>query len=301
MSILSRISKGNSALPPRIVLAGPEGIGKSTFASKAPSPLFISAEDGLTGLDHVQRLTPADFSEVLDLVDELTTETAMTSAKESSFKTLVIDTADWLERLIYSHICKRDNQPDIEGYGYGKGYIAAEAELVKLFGRLDQLRHSRKMGIIILSHVNIRTFNSPEGSTWDRYEMKGNKRMTGILREWPDACLFAIYEVHKLKQKGGGKDIAVGGERIMHTSWSPGWDAKNRLNLPETLPLEWSEFEKACAGNSTVAIREQVEAAFKTAKLGKEDQVKWSAWMKTVEEKSADTLTRALEVLKAKQ
>lgn len=113
MSILNKIKRGHANLPPRILLAGPEGIGKSTFGSKSPNPLFISAEDGLTGLDHVQRFSPANLAEVHTLVDQ---------PEITQFKTLVVDTTDWLERLICSSICARDGKSDIEEYGYGKGY-----------------------------------------------------------------------------------------------------------------------------------------------------------------------------------
>ena len=232
-SFLSRIKKGTADLAPRIVAAGPEGIGKSTFASNAPNPLFVSAEDGLTGLEHVDRFTPGAFEELKKFMDEI--ETAPTLA----FKSLVLDTADWLERMIHTHLCKLGNVKFIEDYakGYGKGHAAAAAELVSLLAQLDRIRHKHRVNIIILSHVHIRSHTPPGGEPYDRYEMKGNKGFTGILREWPDACLFMVYETFVTKDRGGSEKV-VGGERIMHTSWAPGWDAKNRYNLPDPLPLD---------------------------------------------------------------
>lgn len=267
-SILTKIKRGGESLPPRVSLAGPEGIGKSTFGASAPSPLFISQEDGLTGLDHVARVNPESFADVIALVDEIT-------ANGSEFKTLVIDTVDWLERSIHSFVCKRDDKAGIEDYGYGKGYKVAEQELVLLLSKLDALRQRQKMGIVLLSHVHIKAFSSPDGSTWDRYEMKGHKGFTGILREWPDACLFAVYEVFKTKEKGEQRERVIGGDRIIHTQWSPGWDAKNRLGLPETLPLSWEDFDAAVQANRPDKLRDEYTALLKTADMPEADRAKW--------------------------
>ena len=230
MSFLSKIKKGTTDLPPRVVLSGPEGIGKSTFGAKAPKPLFIVSEDGLTGLEDINRLTPATFKEMLDDLAD------MERASSVDFRTLAIDTADWLERLIQDHCCKRDSKSNIEDYGYGKGYKIVEPELVSLLAQLDRIRHKHKVGVIILSHVQIKSHTPPGSDPFDRYEMKGHKGFTGILREWPDACLFAVYETFTTKNDGNEKTIA--GERIIHTQWAPGWDAKNRYNLPDPLPLD---------------------------------------------------------------
>ena len=270
-SILSKIKRGGEILPPRILLSGPEGIGKSTFAANAPNPLFISQENGLTGLEHVAHISPENFSEVLGAVDELT-------ASASEFQSLVLDTVDWLERSIHQYICKRDGWDNIEAYGkgFGKGYKVAEAELVLLLHKLDSLRSTRKVGIVLLSHVHIKPFSAPEGTSWDRYEMKGHKGFTGILREWPDACLFAVYEVHKTKERGELKEKVIGGDRIIHTTWSPGWDAKNRLGLPDVLPLSWDAFSEAVEANSPSKLRDEFTALLATSTLTEKERAAWT-------------------------
>ena len=293
MSILDKIKKGAADLPPRVLLSGPEGIGKSTWASHAPAPLFISAEDGLTGLNHVDRFTPESLIEVTALLDAIWKD-------GSKFKTIVIDTADWMERLIYRFICTRDTKTDIEDYGYGKGYVIAENELVKILASLDAIRAKHKIGVIFLSHVQIKKFVEPGGAEWDRYEMKGHKRMTGMLREWPDACLFAVFEVFQTKERGK-KDKTIGGGRIVHTTWSPGWDAKNRLQLPETLELDYAKFAEAIAANSAPALRELVKEAFKAAKLDDASKKAWTTFMGTLESRSPDELITARERLTAKK
>lgn len=285
--ILSRIKHGSNTAN-RYLLAGPEGIGKSTFGSKAPEPLFICAEDGLRGLEHVPRISPANIDELNALL------LALLGA--CKFKTIVVDTTDWMERMIYASICARDGKTNVEDYGYGKGYVVAENELTAILQKLDAIRLKHDVNIILLSHVQIRTFNDPRGESWDRYEMKGNKKLTGLLREWPDACLFAVYEVFKTKKDGHEKTI--GGERVIHTQWSPAWDAKNRLNLPESLPLEWDALEAAIKDNSVGALRKKVRDLLATAKVEEADKPKWEKWVKTLDSQTADKLSAAIEKLK---
>lgn len=286
-SILDKIRRGSADLPPRVVLAGPEGIGKSTFGSKAPNPLFICAEDGLTGLDHVQRFSPANLTELHAMLDQ---------PEITQFKTIVVDTTDWMERLICRSVCVRDGKEDVESYGYGKGYVVMENELVNLLHKFDALRH-KGMGIILLSHVQIRTFTSPEGESYDRYEMKGHKRFTGILREWPDCLLFATFEVFKTKVKGTAKEKTVGGSRIIHTQWSPAWDAKNRLNLPETIDLEWDAFEAASKENSTPALIAKAKAAYAVATIPEASKAKWEAYINKLDTLTADKIKAAIEAI----
>lgn len=294
MSILSKIKRGDAELPPRILIAGPEGIGKSTIASQSPNPLFICSEDGLTGLEHVARLSPAGLDELNQLLDELSRDAA-------GYKSLVIDTADWLERMIYEGICKRDGKANIEDYGYGKGYTIAEQELVTILSKLDAIRHNQKLWIIVLSHVQIRTFQDPRGDSWDRYEMKGNKKFTGIFREWPDACLFAVFEVFKTKDKGSQKEKTIGGDRVLHTQWSPAWDAKNRLNLPDSIPLNWDDLAGEITANSPSTMREKVKALYATAKLDDAGKARWDKFLAGINTLPPDKLKAAIQKLETIQ
>jgi hypothetical protein len=292
--ILKRIKRGSGNLPNRILVAGPEGIGKSTLASKAPNPIFICAEEGLTGLDHVQRFPPSSLEELNSFLDALIVDA-------QGFHTLVIDTTDWLERFLATCVCQRDNVRDIEAYGFGKGYVVLENELVAILHKLDLLREKQKMGVVLLAHVTIRTFNDPRGESWDRYEMKGHKRFTGILREWPDACLFAVFDVFKSKKKGERVEKTIGGERVLHTQWSPAWDAKNRLNLPETLPMEWEDLERAIQENSPGALCASIRSLHKTAVIPEPEKPRWSAILPRLETLTSDKLKAAIERLKSMQ
>lgn len=290
-ALLSRIKRGQIELPPRVMLSGPQGIGKTTWASKSPSPLFIAAEDGLTGMGHVERFAPASAAELTEFLNELL-------QAPTAFQNIVFDTADWLERMIHEHICKRDNYKDIEAYGggWGKGDKISGYELVALLQKLEQIREKHKVGIIFLSHVQIKTFTPPGGDAYDRYQPKGGKQFTGVLAEWVDASLFAVHEVFKSEADKKAPKI-IAGERIIKTSWSPAWDAKNRYNLPEELPLEWDAFEQAVAANSPAALREQVKKLHATAKLENGKKETWAKWLTKIETCPADKLKQAIENL----
>jgi hypothetical protein len=291
--LLERIKRGAALTAFRVMLTGPEGIGKSTWASNAPKPLFIAPEDGLTGLERVQRFIPTSLDDLHQLLDSLILDIA-------DFGAIVIDTTDWLERLISQSMCKRDGKDNIEEYGYGKGYVILENELVKLLQKLDTIRANHKIWIVLLAHVQIRTFNDPRGMSYDRYEMKGNKKFTGVLREWPDACLFAVFDVVKTKLKDKDIDQAVAGERTVHTIWSPAWDAKNRLNLPEEIPLDWSEFERVIRESSAPVLIESFKAAYKAAtKIPPEDKPKWEKAVSLLTTYTPDKLRAGIKKLES--
>lgn len=295
-NILSKLKKQDDTLPPTVLLAAPEGFGKSSWGASAPNPLFICAENGLTNFPNIQSLRPATL-------EELNADLVSIHTDPCGFKSIVVDTVDWLERMIHAALCRRDGCENIEMYqkGYGKGYSASVTELASILKRLDDIRTKHKMWVILLSHVNIKAFNDPAGASYDRWEMKGNKQFTGLLREWPDACLFGTYEVFKMKEKGERVERAIGGERIVHTTWSPAHDAKNRLNLPETLPLDWHAFVEAVAENSPVMLLKRVEEAYKTAEIPEADKPKWATAMKQIKTVTPDRLKAALEKLTALQ
>lgn len=292
MDILSRIKRGTSDLPPRILIAGTEGIGKSTLSSHAPSPLFIASEDGLVGFDHLPRFVPSGMDDLHQLLDMLITNI-------NGYKSIVIDTSDNLERILIQAMCKRDNKSDITDYGYGKGFDILESEFVKILQKLDAIRHKHKVWIILLAHVEIKSFTDPRGGSWDRFQMKGQKKVTGLLREWSDLAAFAVYEVHKTKLKGDQKETAVGGSRVLHTTWSPAFDAKNRLNLPEVIPLDWDELEQAIKDNSVSSLAAKVRELYKAAKIPEAEKPKWEKAMAGLDTMTADRLQSAITKLEA--
>jgi hypothetical protein len=263
---LANVKKGRLETPLSVVLYGPEGIGKSTWGAGAPSPIFLGAEDGTFHLDVARFPVPDTWAECMEALDVL--------AKEShDYKTVVIDTADWLEPLIHAHVCKQGGKKSIEDFGYGKGYVSALDQWRDMLARLDALR-IKGMHVVVLAHSQVKAFRNPAGDDYDRYELKIHTKAAALLKEWAHAVLFATYETYTHEKDGRVR--AVGdGSRIVHTEHRPAWDAKNRYGLPAEMPLDWPEFEGAARAGEPVnvdAVMAQIDALIAQAPSDVQDK-----------------------------
>jgi DNA polymerase III delta prime subunit len=244
---LSRVSSGRVEHSPWLHVYGPEGVGKSSLGAGAPAPIFIDVEQGTLNLettrfvfDGAGRTMPASYEEFLEAVRTIEREA-------HPYKTLVIDTLDAVEGLIWRHICERDNKENIAAYGYGKGEnIVALDEWRKLIAALERVR-AKGIAVLTLSHSIVKRFDDPESDGWDRYILKLHEKAGGLVKERADAVLFAKFEVLKTKSKDDRKKIraVTTDARFLYTKKTGAYDAKNRYDLPEELPLDWSELWSA--------------------------------------------------------
>lgn len=245
MSMLARIHRGKQPLPPRLVLYGTEGIGKSTFAAQAPAPIFIQTEDGLSEIACDKFPLAQTFDEVLASLTAL-------HAEQHDYQSVVIDSLDWLERLIFDELCRQFNVPSIEKVdgGYAKGYTHALTHWRQVLGLLNRLRIERGMVVLCIAHAKVEKFDDPEATAYDRYSPRLHKHACGLVCEWADAVLFATRKIRVQAEDAGfnrkrglafalGKD---GGERVLRTIGGPSCVAKNRYSLPEELSLSWPAF-----------------------------------------------------------
>ena len=238
MSLLDKITKQQKPRAPRIMMIGVEGVGKSTAGASMPNPVFICGESGLVGpqFAEIPSFTPENWGEILQFLDEL-------SQNKGDFKTVVIDTLDWVEPMLYSHVCTKNGHKNIEDFGYGKGYVVAQQEARQLLMRLDRL-NMEGMNVLLLCHSQIKTVNNPVGDNYDHFESKLNAKISGIFREWCDCVLFAQFDMYT--RKDGMRSKAYGGDgRIVQTTHSAAWDAKNRYGLPEVMPLDMPSIMEA--------------------------------------------------------
>lgn len=290
--------------PDRILLVGTEGVGKTTFAADALSPVFICAEDGLPPvLGEVPRFpAPQGLSDVLEAIRVLIRE-------EHEFRTLVIDTLDWLEPLIWRELCTRNgwltnDAPDIEKPGYGKGYIAANEEWRRLLSALDVLRQRKGMEVILLAHAAIRTFQNPAGNDFSRYECKLHKGAAALVKEWADVNLFAIHEefVQEIKGRPTRKGVSTG-RRVLHTERTAAWDAKNRYALPAELPLNYADYVAARAAGSPADPDElwaEGGALIASLSLDQKTTKQTREWLDAARGRGTAALARAVDRLRSK-
>jgi hypothetical protein len=240
---LAGVVKGRIQRPVRVLMYGVEGVGKSTFAADAPASIFLGTEDGTSQLDVARFPDPTSWQDAHDALDEL-------RRSEHDYRTLAIDTLDWLEPLCWEHVCahrrdKNNKKHDtIEGYPYGQGYQLAVDEWRGLCAHLNALLSEKKMNIVLVAHSQVRMFKNPAGPDYDRYELKLHAKSSGLLKEWADCVLFATHEELTRDANGRAKGVSTGA-RVIYTQRTAAWDAKNRYDLPETLPLSWEAFADA--------------------------------------------------------
>lgn len=244
---LASVRRGAALKPPKIVIYGTPGIGKTTFAASAPDPIFIQTEDGLGLIDAAHFGDVArSYQDVLDAITTLLEE-------PHDFQSVVFDSLDQLEPLIWQHVAERESKKNIEAFGYGKGYILAAEEFRTFLSGLDALR-DRGMTVVVIAHSEIKRFESPEHEPFDRYQMRLHKLANDIVCEWADALLFASYKVHVVRDQVKGQERSRGagkGDRVLYTEERPAFRAKNRYRLPAELPLSWESFQAAVSANFT--------------------------------------------------
>ncbi|MGB7996541.1 ATP-binding protein [Photobacterium halotolerans] len=233
-------SSNRHELPPRVVLYGTSKIGKTTFASNAPAPIFIPTEDGLSGISGVQAFPLCrSYQEVLNAANGLLTE-------DHPFKTVVIDSGDWLESLLHDHIAQAQGKNNIEDFGYGKGYGFACDEFVSFLNLLDRLRTEKQMMIIIINHHEVKQFNDPSSESYHRYSLKLHRGAQEKLQEWADVIGFATFKTMVLKESQGFNNsrnrVGGSGERILNLVEKPAWVAGNRYGLADDVPFTFEAF-----------------------------------------------------------
>lgn len=257
----------------KAVLYGPEGIGKTTLAARFPNPLFIDTEGGSSHLD-VRRVDPApdSWQMLLRYVREVAADPSLCS-------TLVLDTADWAEAMCVSHVCMERDMKSIEDAGYGKGYTYLREEFGRLLDMLSDLV-DRGVNVLVCAHAQIRKFEQPdELGAYDRWELKLSRQCSPLLKEWADLLLFANYKtvVVQPDRREGGRAKAQGGRRVMYASHTPAWDAKNRLGLPDEMPLDFSAIASV--------VPDMRATAKKPAELPGSPE--YDEWLRRVEEAEA--------------
>ncbi len=244
-----KIIEGKEKRPLKIVIYGPEGIGKSTFASKFPDPLFIDTEGGTSNLDIRRIKCSKSWDELILIVKEIIKNPTIC-------KTLVLDSADWSESMCIDAVNRKHRKTNIEDFGYGKGYVYLLDEYSKLLKLFDELIEVG-INVVVTAHARPRKFELPEEQgAFDRYEMKLTRQVSPLLKEWCDALFFANYKIYVVTTETNSKK-AQGGKRVLYTTHHPAYDAKNRFGLPEELSLDFSEIAHLFEGLDEVINKEK--------------------------------------------
>ena len=232
------ITRGKINKAKKIVVYGPEGIGKSTFASKFPDPVFIDTEGSTNDMDVARLPRPTSWTML--------------------------------------HICAKHNKSGIEDFGYGNGYVYTKEEFGRFLNRLSDVIEAG-INVVLTAHAQLRKFEQPdEMGAYDRWELKLGKKTQSqtspLVKEWADMLLFCNYKTHTVAvDDKGKKHKAMGGKRVMYTSHHPCWDAKNRYGLPEECEFDYGVISRIVE-NGMLNDPVKVQEPEKTSVLPEKDK-----------------------------
>jgi len=241
-----KIIKGKQQRPQRVVIYGVESVGKTTFASKFPNPLFLDIEGGSNHLA-VDRVAVATWKELGECINE---------ASRTDYETIVVDSADWAERLAVEDLLATNKKQSVEDFGFGKGWVMTAEKVSRFLTALDTLIDAGKH-VVVLAHSKVQRTEPPDIlAAYDRYELKLSKQSSPLVKEWADELWFFRFKTKAVSQDGGKAKGVGGKERVIYTTHSAAYDAKTRSGLSEELPMEWESVAHLFATNATAKAKQ---------------------------------------------
>jgi len=280
---LSDVRKDLKPLSDIIIVHGPGGVGKTTFAAGFPAPFFVPVEDGVRYLRPVPDCGPP-----IDTFDDIAATLEMLLNENHGYKTVVIDSIDEAERLLKAKICREANKDSEWFEAFGQGYRMCPDHWRRVILLLTRLIREKGMSFVGLAHSRTRTFKNPEGADWPRWEISltGDVQNptggAGIWKHWADAVLFANFESIVVTNPNDkdpaalkkGKGMSTG-KRLLYTNWNAAYDAKNRYGLPDSIALDYAEYAAAKAsGAPAPAVDLYAEAVELLGKVDKDTKAK---------------------------
>lgn len=244
MSGTIKITRGKQITAKRFVIYGDEGIGKTTMASKFPNPLILDTEDGTRHLD-CARSTATSWTDLTLAMREL-------AVNAQGFKTVVVDSADWAEKMLVEWLLEQSHKKSIEDFGFGKGYVMLQEHVARFLASADVLVR-QGIHVVFVAHSKVvRTSPPDQTDGYDRWELKLTKQVSPLFKEWSDALLFCSYKTKLIEGSDGRMKARGGKERVMYAERSAAFDAKNRMGLPAEMPMSIDQLASVFEGVTPV-------------------------------------------------
>lgn len=229
---------------PRIVLYGPNGIGKSTFASQAPDPLFIDIEKNLESISCLtHRDIEGNFDTLLEFFNFLKT---LKETSDLPFKTLILDSIYTFEdRIIRPHICYEEGVVCVEDIQWGRGSAKLSQWWSQVFKALEDLSHTKNLTIILIGHDCLDERIDVERNLSYPYQRPLiHKKSIQMLLNWSTCILYANYGF-KLEDRSQDNSLGIPkerGGRLLYATPDAGYIAKNNYGILKPLPLNFQAF-----------------------------------------------------------
>ncbi|MFN9202439.1 MAG: ATP-binding protein [Gemmatimonas sp.] len=225
--------------PPKMIIYGPQGIGKTTFGAAFYNPVLLPTEKGWGNLRIKRTRHIETYGDLMTIVGALYTG-------QHDYGTALLDSLTSLERLVWAETARRHGEQSIEGWDYGKGYIEADEVWNEVLTALNALQSERQMSIVCTAHATVTRFNSPTAEPYDRYDIDLHKRANALVQRWADVVGFCHWQTSTTSTDLGFKKKATRGistgQRLLALEERPAWQAKNRFQLPPVMELDASQF-----------------------------------------------------------
>jgi hypothetical protein len=252
-NILAGLTRGKQQRAQRVCIYGVESVGKTTFAACAPSPIFLDVEGGTHHLD-AARVEVNSYEALRGALGELV-------AGGHGFKSVVIDSADWTEKLLIEDLLANSKKQSIEDWGYGKGWVQVAERFARLLTGCDLLIE-RGINVFFIAHSQVKRVEPPDQmAAFDRYELKLSKQCSPLLKEWSDELWFANFKTRVVESESGRMKGKGGKDRVLMTTHSAAYDAKTRGGLAEELPLAWASVAHIFGASEAPAPRAEAPKA----------------------------------------
>lgn len=232
---LKDLKRVKSVLPPRTLIYGPPGLGKTTLASEFPNTVFLQTEQGENSTSEIDTFgLLTSYNDVIDALSSLYNE-------DHNFKNIAVDSLDKLEPLIWAATCEANKWEHMESPGYGKGYLAADVFWRDFIEGLNALRRERGMTITLLAHSEVNRFDDPRTASYSRFDIRLHKRALSIVEDEMDLICFINQEATIKEEKQAfdkKRTHAEGGiQRWIYVEGRPAMNAKNRYGMTGKMPF----------------------------------------------------------------
>lgn len=231
-----------------LLLAGTEGIGKTTFAAEFPKKLTcLSIRE--TGMEDLIELgeVPDIFVTNINIENWSHLVSCVRSCKD---QTLVLDSGSGLQRVLFDHVCQErfDGEYD-EFMSYYRG---PRQDCPQYLDRLCsdlELQRSKGTHLIVLAHSKVETFKNPKGLDYQTMEIDMDEGIRSVLKKFMANILYmdldpGIERVTKSQKKQAVEaKMREGDVRAIFTQKSLTHVAKNKLGLPVVIPMGTSSEE----------------------------------------------------------